>query len=111
MKNVKVPATFIRNVVDYIKVAQTTVAQNNYQKRQLYEKVAHAVECMIDKGLAAPEDRSNLIIEMTNYPEKIAEALAQISQKTDLPPLGASSKYEPDDQLDSLTRFALTGSI
>ena len=110
MKKIAVDASVMQDIMDYIKTAQATVEQYEAllygRNTRLQEKVAHAVGCMIDKGLVDPQDRSILINELSQYPEKIAEALVKLSQKAELPPLGAPSGSIDPDQMDELTKLA-----
>ncbi len=113
MKKISVDASLMGDVVEYIKCAQAVVGYyervNVSNNRKLQEKVAHAVGCMVDKGLVDPSDSSNLISELSRCPEKIAEALITISQKADLPVLGEPSGSPDTMQMDELTKLAYLG--
>lgn len=99
------------DVAEYIKYAQATLHGYTQQSKQstsvLHEKVAHAVGCLIDKGLAAPDDRNDLIREMVNDPVKIADALIKVSNKSEIPTLGSASDKMDSHGLDPIARFAL----
>jgi len=110
---VQVPISFLAKVAQYISASQAhvetlekTASQRNDELR---DKVAHAVGLMVDKGYVATDASTQLVDDLTHYPEKIAEVLSQIVRSAELPTLGSPSGQPDTPALDEVTRFALEG--
>jgi len=71
-------------------------------------KIAEAIDNLVDKGLVSLQEKVSVYNDLANHPEKSAELLCKISNKTSgYSPLGGPADRLNGEGLDSILSFCL----
>lgn len=95
------------DIVDYIEVTQPVLEKQAAQRQALKTKVAYAVDTMVGNRLVSPAIRNDVVNDLSEHPEKLAELLAKVSEKVGPDSLGGASERLDAGGLDAILKFVL----